>query len=1024
MTPNSPAAVLLEHAEFVRRIAIQLAGADEGQDIAQEAWAKVLARPGRAVHEPLGWLRRVVTNVWRNRMRGEQRHRAHAGAAAPAAAVPSPEEIAIREEVRRNVVAAVLALPASLRDVVVLHFHEGLASPEIAARLHLSPSGVRTRMQQAMERLRERLDEQHGGTRAAWAVPLLQWRRHAPAAPVNAVAIATWLRVAAVLLLAATASLWFASGDADPRAQGGATSSPVSVVAAAAREPRTDAPEAPASERVAIAATPPASRVYRGELPTGSLRGLVRDGVDGRPLPELVVRLRAIEPASSAIAPIELGVHVQRETRTDANAEFTFKALPAGAYEIEAASPGGRGTWLRLAVGGDERRVELWLHEQPFAGNATVKVIDAAKRSVAGAAVTLVLHCTRHGAIGWNGAPAIRGTTDALGTFQLNDPQRLQIVFEGLVTASTDDGRAGTTVIGRPEHRGDRSYWEVTVDKQGEIAASITGAGADALAHIQAFAEPLCTYDHVWPDGPRYPLLRSADGSFTASVPAGRYHVRVMAPGKRRLLDKPVENWQSLPAVTVKPGARAEMAIALGDAPVVRGRVRDEHGAPIAGAEVRALRATPGFAVFFHPGRGPQPDDVYTGSKARTDAAGDYELSLAPGTWHVVAIAAGLAMDVHSDVVVAAEPVALEHRLRADGALQGATDLSWLVLRAEDAPSLVHGIPVSDGVFAVRGLAPGAWQAGRYDDEKFTALTTFQTTAGGLVWLDLDRATAGMARGIVQHAGSPVPGLDVAWAGESGAYATTNTRTTTGDDGSFALAVHAGATELRLEHRGVLLQRVRWQADDERRELGAIALRAQRISVQAVGPDGRPEAATIWAASWDDHGREPIRRFAHDGRLDGQWMPASGQGRPAVGVRFADGSEQSVKVTAADREIVVQRKPGGSLELRVLDPEGCPRPAAAFRILPWGRAGEAPQDGAAFVAARDRSAPGGFAVTDGRGRALVHGIMPGPALVYFTGDWSDFGPGGNARRGPSPLEQVVEVRAGSTQVVDLVLPRF
>ncbi|HEU4418391.1 MAG TPA: carboxypeptidase-like regulatory domain-containing protein, partial [Planctomycetota bacterium] len=747
-------------------------------------------------------------------------------------------------------------------------------------------------------------------------------------------------------------------------------------------------------------------------------------GVDGRPLPELVVRLRAIEPASSAIAPIELGVRVQREARTDANAEFTFEALPAGAYEIEAASVDGRSTWRRLAVGGDERRVELWLHEQPFAGNATVKVIDAAKRSVAGAAVTLVLHCTRHGAIGWDGAPAIRGTTDALGTFQLNDPQRLQTVFEGLVIATTDDGRAGTRVIGRPEHRGDRSYWEVTVDKQGEIAASITGVGGDALAAVQVFAEPSACYRHVWPEGPRYPLLRSADGTFTASVPAGRYHVRVMAPGKRRLLDEPVEDWQSLPAVSVKPGARAETAIALGDAPVVRGRVCDEHGAPVDGAEVRALRATPGFAVFMHTDRGPQPDDVYGGSKARTGAAGEYELSLAPGTWHVVATAAGHAMDVHGDVVLAEQPVALEHRLRADGALQGATDRSWLALRAEDAPSVVHGIPVSGGVFAVRGLAPGTWQAGRYHDGKFTTLTTFQITAGGLVWLDLDRATAGTARGMVQHAGSPVPGLDVLGADQSGAYATTATRTTTGDDGSFALAVHAGATELRLEHRGVLLQRVRWQPEDERRDLGAIALHAQRISVQAVGPDGRPEAATIWAANWNDHDREPIRRFAPDGRLDGQWMPAPGQARPAVGVRFADGSEQSVDVTAADREIVVRRRPGGSLELRVLDPEGCPRPAAMFEILPWARPGDAPQDGASFVAARDRSAPGGYALTDARGRAIVHGIMPGPALVYFAGDWGDFGPGGNGRRGPSPLEQVVVVRAGTTQVVDLVLPRF
>ena len=75
MTDLSPAAVLLEHAEFVRRLATQLAGATDGEDVAQEAWAKVLSRPGRSVHEPVGWLRRVVTNVWRNRTRSERRHR-------------------------------------------------------------------------------------------------------------------------------------------------------------------------------------------------------------------------------------------------------------------------------------------------------------------------------------------------------------------------------------------------------------------------------------------------------------------------------------------------------------------------------------------------------------------------------------------------------------------------------------------------------------------------------------------------------------------------------------------------------------------------------------------------------------------------------------------------------------------------------------------------------------------------------------------------------------------------------------
>jgi hypothetical protein len=235
--------------------------------------------------------------------------------------------------------------------------------------------------------------------------------------------------------------------------------------------------------------------------------------------------------------------------------------------------------------------------------------------------------------------------------------------------------------------------------------------------------------------------------------------------------------------------------------------------------------------------------------------------------------------------------------------------------------------------------------------------------------------------------------------------------------------VPAGAPTLRVEHRGVLLQRIPCPAPEGSRDLGTIALRAQRVHLRAVGADDRPEPATLWAENWDDDDARALRRFAADGRLVGQWLPTDPGVRCGFGARFADGSEHTVRVLRDEREVVVRRQPCGSLELRVVDPEGCARPAAMFRILPWGRDGEAPHDGAAFASARDRSSHGLFALTDADGRTIVHGIPPGPVLVYFTGDWGTFGHGPGCD-GPPPVEQVIHVRRGETASADLVLPRF
>jgi RNA polymerase sigma factor (sigma-70 family) len=1016
MPELSPAAVLLEHAEFLRRLATQLGGAQHGDDLAQDAWANALSRPaGVVVHEPTGWLRRVATNLWRNRHRAERRRLAHLAAQPARAAVPGAAEIAEREEVRRQVVAAVLALPQPLRDVVVLHFHEGLASPEIAARLGLSPSGVRTRMQQAMERLRHRLDAKHGGRRAAWTVPLLHWGHHAsaPLPPAAAAfALATVLRVAAALLLASAVAAWLLLRETPVRpiaatAVAASPAAPPPVSEDAAEPPRTMAWLA-----AAAAAPSAAPTVYRGAVPDGVLRGVVRDADDGTAAAGARVRVRTRAAESSALAPLDVGAGVQRDVVADGAGEFVL-ALPSGAYELEATAADGRRCWRRVAVGDEDTHVELGLRQQQFGGSATVKVLDAAGRPVPAADVTLVLQCTRRGAVGWNGSPPLRGTTDATGTFRLDDVARLETVFEGLVLASTADGRAGTTVIYRPEHRGELCYWQVVVAAPGEIAATVAGAG-DALAAAAVVAEPVGCYSHVWPGSPRFVLTRGDDGTFRAAVPAGEYHVRAEVPGKRRLFDGPFPV-RELPTVRVDAGGTAATTVALADAIAVRGRVLDERGAPLPGATVRARWCASENAPLQHAARGAwhgsAPEDV----EARADAGGAYELAVGPGRWQVIALADGMSTDVHAVVVDGEAPAPLEHRLVPDGAVFGVTRRATLMLRSEAAPSALHAVGVRGGAFALRGLFPGIWQAGTLERGTFVPLATFTIAAGQRTFVAVDRAALTTVRGSLQHDGLAVADVDVVCA-ETGA------RTTTAADGSFALRIPAAGASVRLEHLGVLLQRLDVPAGGDAHELGAVQLRARRVGVRALGPDDRPEAATLWAANWDDFGERPPRRFRADGRLDAQWMPPAGA-RCGVGARFADGSEVEVRLGAGERDVVLRRRPCGAVALRVVDPEGGPRPAATFRLLPWGRAVAAPADGASFAAARDTGVAPHFAVTDRDGRAVVRGVPPGAVLVYFAGEWGDHGYGADSARGAPPVEHVVEVRAGETVPVELVLPR-
>ena len=164
---------LLAHASFVRGLARALVGGDHDvDDVVQETWLAALGASGSAVRKPRSWLasiaRRRAARLHRTRASLDKRH----AEAAPAGEVQPPDERAARREIIQRVSVAVASLPAHYQDALVLRYYEALPPREVARRLEVPVETARTRIRRGLERLREILDEEHDGGRAAWALPL------------------------------------------------------------------------------------------------------------------------------------------------------------------------------------------------------------------------------------------------------------------------------------------------------------------------------------------------------------------------------------------------------------------------------------------------------------------------------------------------------------------------------------------------------------------------------------------------------------------------------------------------------------------------------------------------------------------------------------------------------------------------------------------------------------------------------------------------------------------------------------
>jgi RNA polymerase sigma-70 factor, ECF subfamily len=149
------------YAQLVRSVRRRLGDRDEAEDVAQEAFVRLLDNAAPPRDAP-AWLFGVTRNIAADRIRSAARRgrlaRADARRAAPTVADPDPDASIVRDE-QLTVVRAVLArLPSRDRQILLLHY-DGLRYSEIAAHVGVAPSSVGSLLSRAHRRFLDACDK-------------------------------------------------------------------------------------------------------------------------------------------------------------------------------------------------------------------------------------------------------------------------------------------------------------------------------------------------------------------------------------------------------------------------------------------------------------------------------------------------------------------------------------------------------------------------------------------------------------------------------------------------------------------------------------------------------------------------------------------------------------------------------------------------------------------------------------------------------------------------------------------------
>jgi RNA polymerase sigma-70 factor (sigma-E family) len=140
------------HFPAMTRLAALL-GADDPEDVAQEAFVRLhgRARTLRDPHASVAYLRTMVVNLSRSRLRHLQVVRRHAAAAPPDA--ESAEVLVVRRESARELVEALAHLSPRHREALVLRYWLDLTEAEMADAMGVSRGTVKSHVSRALDAL-------------------------------------------------------------------------------------------------------------------------------------------------------------------------------------------------------------------------------------------------------------------------------------------------------------------------------------------------------------------------------------------------------------------------------------------------------------------------------------------------------------------------------------------------------------------------------------------------------------------------------------------------------------------------------------------------------------------------------------------------------------------------------------------------------------------------------------------------------------------------------------------------------
>jgi RNA polymerase sigma-70 factor (ECF subfamily) len=380
---------LLEQSGWVRRLARRLASGADADELEQATWLAALRFRSERKAPLREWLGAIARNLARQQKRARGRRAEHEERAARGEELPATVDLLARAELQRRLVGAVTELDEPYRTALLLRWFEYLPPREIASRLGVPVATVRTRLARGLEKLRARLDAEHGGERGLWVSALapLWTNLAAPTSGLGALLVVNAkIVIACVFLTAAGAAAWWLSEAPEPAAH-----APSEVAA------RPAAPEAdlevgavevvpgPAAERVAVRRAAPQPGSDAGE-PLA---------VEPRAAPARRIAGRVFDAGGRGLG--NARVVATGATGPGGRGEAAAVSLADGSFVIEEGPESGAlasgspelATVLGARFGADTRE-DVFVVLAPRLDLAGV-VVDASGAPIAGAKVALAM---------------------------------------------------------------------------------------------------------------------------------------------------------------------------------------------------------------------------------------------------------------------------------------------------------------------------------------------------------------------------------------------------------------------------------------------------------------------------------------------------------------------------------------------------------------------------------------------------------------------------------------------------------